>query len=704
MKIRLKIDNVDLTSSLFEDWVIHNSGGATIDVLEIRLNDPSNSISIGYGKDIIIEKFSDSAIRNFGGIVTEAVLEPIGLGRIWSITAQDWKTILDKSTFTNEYRDKTDKYIIQDAFTEAGVTEFDVSTYVAESREIPFIRFVGTTLRQMLETLKSFTNLQWDISPFKELLYRTVGTVSAPFNFSDNPDMVTTFPYQNPLLTRELGEFNSVEVRGGDILSLNFTNIYSGDGARTLYKLYEQDNPVIEKAPSTATDDLIDIDRNTGTDGVPIWTAQTITVDPDASGYDVLWRPLQAEVLFAVAPPNFATNSWRSTGRRFIQAVAIQRDEEAFEAHGREYKKVIVEPDVDDVQLLIEVAQAFLRDARDRYRFALDFDKDGIEVGQQVILTCQTLGEFAVKHLVISMDTRLQGAEVAKYSAVFNMDRAPYGPLPTLASLFSELKVKAGAKDVDAIGTLLIIKKFTEALELTNIEVRTASRGPLYYSQHTDTRTNLITNPSFVEDLTGWTELIDGGITATTIRDTLSKYREGSLAVDLTASTNAGYAGRYLDIAASPDDALSVSEQLRFEALSNATAGLMIRWLNAALATISEESVFLSAINSDFELLSLENKIAPATTAWARIYIWVRALGAGGTGTAYFDGILTEKASAIGAYFDGFENDGFWQGTPNDSISVKGDNEIICGFWKTGLPIGFHAATAAVTVVRKDGI
>ena len=421
MKITLLIDSVDRTSILVEEsWDLVRSSGSVMDITNLTLDDQNNNISVVKGKELIIEKFGDNTVRHFGGILTAVNTTPLGIGRLINLTSQDWKVIFDKATVTKNYTNKTDKFIIEDSLTEAGITEITTSDFVEVGRTIDQLNLQGVTLRHLMDVLTEITGFIWDIDSFKKLIYRPASRVSATFEFSDTPDSVFTFPYYNVSRDEELGSYNVVEVVGAEDLSSDVQDIYAGDGSRKVFHIQEvSDRAAISHAPSTS--DRVEIQKNTGTNGSPIWTTQTVGLEQQdsLSVVDVIWNPGVLRVEFASAPPNF-TNSWRIKGR-YVAPIRVElKDQDSIDILGREYKKVIVEPSIKDKNTATDVAIAFLNEQGDKDTLEFDFDHDGMETDVVTRLESTVLGIASKLYLVEELRTRLLGGEIAMYSAVIS--------------------------------------------------------------------------------------------------------------------------------------------------------------------------------------------------------------------------------------------------------------------------------------------
>ncbi len=164
---------------------------------------------------------------------------------------------------------------------------------------------------------------------------------------------------------------------------------------------------------------------------------------------------------------------------------------------------------------------------------------------------------------------------------------------------------------------------------------------------------NHLLNPNFTDDLTSWTQVLDGGITATTARDTTqSKTLYASMAslkIDLTASSGTGDAKRTQTITAAAAEVWSFEAWVLLTALTNCKGFVKIEWLDSGSSVISTVTKEFTVVTSVFVLTlgDLEGLTAPGTTTQAKVSIGLEATSSGAVGTGYFDLIRAEKESSI---------------------------------------------------------
>jgi hypothetical protein len=442
MQIRLLINNVDYTNYLLEkEWSIEETDGEAIDILEVELQDQDNIINIAAGLDIIVQKYSDAGTRYFGGIISNVdYRRDGGLGRLIKIQAQDWKVLLSRTEFSKDFFSKTDIQIIADSFaaTDPAMTEITTSGLTSYRDNIPRLTFKSSSLRDMLTQLAQMCGTIWDVTPFKALVWKLPGVSESSADISNDITEVDAGAILTRAATRKLtlGEANQIVFRGMSVFSDDVTDTYSGNGTKTTFNL-KIDNLVsgntyhhIIKEPSGSV--RVKIDRNTGSDGVPTWTPQTVGIEgvDDIANVNVLFNPMTQQVIWASAPPNFANNSWRVIGKYVTKLVGTARDEEAIAlANGRIFTKVFEDNSINEINTAEDLAVAYL----DQYGFTdqinCKINTEGLSVGDVVRITNSRFGLVKAIYVIRSMQTRLIGGTLAEFELtlhrVKNYAKAP---------------------------------------------------------------------------------------------------------------------------------------------------------------------------------------------------------------------------------------------------------------------------------------
>jgi hypothetical protein len=184
------------------------------------------------------------------------------------------------------------------------------------------------------------------------------------------------------------------------------------------------------------------------------------------------------------------------------------------------------------------------------------------------------------------------------------------------------------------------------------------------------TRTNLVTNPNFEVNTTGWIAYFSTGT-----RDTTDFY-SGTASYKIVAS------GAQTYFSAETRSSISPSTQYTFSYYVKATVGTpparaTINWYTAAGGFISQTAGTNSTTTNSWGRRSVTGT-APANAAQAYSYVEIPSGAVAGT-TIFVDGAMLEQASSALPYFDGTYADTYagytlqsqsWSGTANASTST----------------------------------
>ena len=307
---------------------------------EVKIYDGLTSIFGGYVQTI------DNA--NAGG----------GLRIDATIGCADYACYLDHIYVTKEWiTPVTDAAIIQ-YFFGAYWPYISISPWVLALKTYPRVRFNRTTLRQVLDQLADSAGGDWHIDYDRYLHFFQASLNAAPFSASSDPDMVTTMPFGN--MTKNMdgtGVINRVEVVGGKYLSENATIYIQGTGqdARAILPFF------LHEQSGGATG--IQVWRNDGTVGVPIWTPMTVKVgyiDALAAATDVLFY-YNEKVLEQQSNWPALTNAIKIACRYEIPLRSRYSDAASYAFYNSKYfDGLIVNPDIIDKETGRLAAQGVL--------------------------------------------------------------------------------------------------------------------------------------------------------------------------------------------------------------------------------------------------------------------------------------------------------------------------------------------------------
>ena len=329
------------------------------DTCEIKLFNVPNTVTIQNWQEVII---TDNAQRIFAGLITK--IEPtesaLTYDLDYSISCVDYSKLLETVVVqATKYTSKTDAYIINDLFTDY-LSEIDATTYVDELSTLTSVQFSRKTLKDALDFICGLTGADWYVDYDKKLHYFKSEDTAAPYSFSDTPDLLTTFPYYGLVKTDDgSGTFNVVEVVGGNYRSADETIYLPGTGQHNRISL-----PFKYQAPTGQT--AVQIWRNDGTEGTPVWTPMTVKVGyiGELSGADDVLYYFQEAVIEQTAVWPSLPNAVKLTGQYEIPLRTRARNQASIDLYGREIYYVYTDSSIVDKtvarlkgnQLLIESA------------------------------------------------------------------------------------------------------------------------------------------------------------------------------------------------------------------------------------------------------------------------------------------------------------------------------------------------------------
>jgi hypothetical protein len=182
----------------------------------------------------------------FGGYATkytDTTTSKIGntLQNFTTVEGIDYSTSLQRTIVYESFAGATDIQIIQSTIQK--YTPWIKLDYLPTSPAYTFEleNFFNVTVEQVLQTVAGITGYLIYIDFYKYLHYVSPTTASsAPFNLSDTPDFVTTFPHKvTEFMVDDNSAINRVFFYGGTQLSNNFTQDLSplANGNNTVFML-----------------------------------------------------------------------------------------------------------------------------------------------------------------------------------------------------------------------------------------------------------------------------------------------------------------------------------------------------------------------------------------------------------------------------------------------------------------------------------
>lgn len=185
------------------------------------------------------------------------------------------------------------------------------------------------------------------------------------------------------------------------------------------------------------------------------------------------------------------------------------------------------------------------------------------------------------------------------------------------------------------------------------------------------TRTNLITNPSFEVNTTGWTATGSGGIS--TLSRSTAQAAVGSASLSIAANANGTstsartYCSNMTVVAGQ-----TYTFQVRMRSAATArNVVIAILWNNGANVTGSTSTAVGVTTTGGWTTYT-RTGTAPAGTTTGYVEFGVRAAsGALASGEVHYaDALMFEQAATADTYFDGDSPNSAWTGTSHDSTSV----------------------------------
>ena len=202
-----------------------------------------------------------------------------------------------------------------------------------------------------------------------------------------------------------------------------------------------------------------------------------------------------------------------------------------------------------------------------------------------------------------------------------------------------------------------------------------------------DQRTNLITNPSFETNTTGWSGAAGATLTRTSAQAFVGSWSVTSARIAATGAMVVGFAPR-LPVTAGL--AYTFSAYFRRDYSTTRVTQLRLQWFNAG-GTLIGSTIIVGqtppAVNT-WGRFSI-TQTAPVGTATVYIDIIVNSAIVGEN--IWVDGAMLEQSSTLGTYFDGSTTGYAWNGTPNASTSSTFNYPIFRGY-VNGWPVSITDA------------
>ena len=384
------------------------------DICTFKLFNVPNTVSLVNWQTVVI---MDISSKIFAGVITQ--IQPEESAVIYDInyyvTCVDYSKLLETVVVqATKYANKTDAYIINDLFT-TYLPEIDASTYVSELDTLTSVTLGRKLLKDALNFICGLTGADWYVDYDKKLHYFKSEDISAGFSFSDSPDLATTYPYYNLVKIDDgSGIFNVVEVIGGNYRSPDETIYLPGTGKSTRIML-----PFKYQAPTGQTS--IQVWRNDGTEGTPVWTAMTVKagyVSTLAGANDVLYYFQEAVLEQTANWPNLP-NAVKLTGQYEIPLRTRVRDQASIDLFGREIHSVYTDSSiVDKTVAQLKGKQLLIESSLGLQTYTWNCEKRGLRSGMTVGLKNTAMG-IDTRYLIqkVSYEIGIAGAVIVTVEA-----------------------------------------------------------------------------------------------------------------------------------------------------------------------------------------------------------------------------------------------------------------------------------------------
>jgi hypothetical protein len=394
--LKIKIDGVDVTAYVpqaadgergLQGISIKQVMGKAVDIAKLSLEN-AGALTITEWDEVIISNDAET-VTYFGGHITTMVPRiRAGIEIDYKITCQDYTILFDKAIINKEWVSQTDTTILADIRTDASpdLTAFDFSTEVTSQGTIDRFRAPRRTVREALDELAKRAGAVWYVDYDKNLHWFGVEDVYASFGLSDSPDYSSSYPYAH--LRKEvdgMSLINRVTVVGGRYLSANTTHEYASDGQQTLFTVpYYYHHQTGESA--------VLVDKNTGSDVSPSWTAQTLGIKyiDDGAGKDVLFSFQERFFEFATAPSDLKLG-WRVRARHEAPLRVRVRSQDSYDRYSQWFEDVLVDYTILDKGEARKRGKAILAErALGRTVYYCSVHEPGLRAGEVVRLEDST--------------------------------------------------------------------------------------------------------------------------------------------------------------------------------------------------------------------------------------------------------------------------------------------------------------------------
>ncbi|MDD4984195.1 MAG: hypothetical protein PHQ43_00200 [Dehalococcoidales bacterium] len=476
---KITLGGVAVTSYVyFETLVIESQKGAHLKTCTFDIKDPSAVVTIS---DLQAVAVTDTAgtTKYFAGVVADYDIEIDGITLIYHLRCQGYALLLSTAYYAKVYATKTDADIIADAVA-AALPEISTAGISESSGTHDTFVMNHMRLDKMIDTLADAHGKEWYVDDDKLLHYHDPEESYAPYSLSSSPDNATSFPYYDLRYSKDAtGIANRITVVGGNYKTDDITEIYPSNGTQTKFKLHNER----VQAPSTNPTRIV-VEKNTGSDGSPSWTAQTVGIDQvDTLGtVDVLFNVVSSTLEFNTAPSNLV-KGWRITYRYLASVSQTVRSQDSYDDYGRWYDYKIVNKDILSNEEAEQIGRAYLNEhCYGKHVITCRTTQAGFEVGQKVWFVNGLLS--LARYLTISKvkaTILLSNTGASSQIIEYEITMAGSTPNDTVIDNLADLNDKVNHHDYNPDEVVSNLFDFADSTTLEDTAVAHSESGLKYY-------------------------------------------------------------------------------------------------------------------------------------------------------------------------------------------------------------------------------
>jgi hypothetical protein len=260
------------------------------------------------GHEVII---LDGATKLFGGVIV--TLDTVGNAHpsvIHQVTCIDYTRLLDKRLVTETYENMTIDAIIASIKADFFPSGFTINNVVAPIL-IESVTFNYKPVSKCLEELADLVGYDWYVDYDKDVHFFSKEEVSAPFVLEDSTG---TFVKDSLVIRRDNTQIrNTIYIRGGEYLGLNFTSEIIADGSQNYFPLPYR----YQEFKATLTGDIL----NVGIDNID-----------NPNNYDALYNFQEKILKFRDARKPTIGSALRISGLPYLPVIVKYKSQPAIDA------------------------------------------------------------------------------------------------------------------------------------------------------------------------------------------------------------------------------------------------------------------------------------------------------------------------------------------------------------------------------------